>query len=155
MWINGQEGMTVRFVTHLGHYLDGSRYAASHRGRDCVSIMYLPKLVMNRDSTRFRNIDGEIEIQVTEPDEEFQINKEVRQGSVLFPSLFNLHTEKISREAEEMNRVNVGGVNISNLRYAYDTVFLAGNNTDLQELGAAIENKGKRYGMEMNMTKTK
>ena len=54
-----------------------------------------------------------------------------------------------------MNGVNVGRVNINNLRYADDTVLLAENNTDLQELVTAINNKGKRYGMEINITKTK
>ena len=86
---------------------------------------------------------------------EFQIKKGVRQGCVLSPSLFNLYTEKIFREVEEMNGVIIGGVNINNLRYADDTVLLAENNTDLQELVTAINDKGKRYGMEMNITKTK
>ena len=54
-----------------------------------------------------------------------------------------------------MNGVNVGGVNINNLRYADDMVLLAENNTDLQELVTAINNKGKRYGMEVNITRTK
>jgi len=58
----------------------------------------------------------------------------VRQGCVLSPSLFNLYTEKIFREVEEMNGVNVGGVNTKNIRYADDTVVRAENNTDLEEL---------------------
>ena len=86
---------------------------------------------------------------------EFQIKQGVRQGCVLSPSLFNLYTEKIFREIEEMNGVNIGGVNINNLRYADDTVLLAENNTDLQDLVTATNNKGKRYGMEINITKTK
>ena len=86
---------------------------------------------------------------------EFQVKQGVRQGCVLSPSLFNLYTEKIFREIEEMNGVNIGGVNINNLRYADDTVLLAENNTDLQDLVTAINNKGKRYGMEINITKTK
>ena len=86
---------------------------------------------------------------------EFQTKQGVGQGCVLSPSLFNLYTEKIFREIEEMNGVNVGGVNVNNLRYADDTVLLAENNTDLQELVTAINNKGKRYGMEINITKTK
>ena len=43
-----------------------------------------------------------------------------------------------------MNGVNVAGVNINNLRYADDTV----------QLVTVINDKGKRYGMEMNITKT-
>ena len=41
--------------------------------------------------------------------EEFQVKKGVRQGCVLSPSLFNLYTEKIFREIEDMEGVNVGG----------------------------------------------
>ena len=74
---------------------------------------------------------------------EFQIKKAVRQGCVLSPSLFNLYTEKIFREVEEMNGVNVGRVNIKNLRYTDDTVLLEENNTDLQELVTAINDKEK------------
>ena len=42
--------------------------------------------------------------------EEFQIKKGVRQGCVLLPSLFNLYTEKILREIEDMECVNVGDI---------------------------------------------
>ena len=57
IWINGSEGMTSRCVTHLGHNFDGSRSVASHRGRDWSPSMYLLKLVIDRKSIRFRNID--------------------------------------------------------------------------------------------------
>ena len=57
--------------------------------------------------------------------EEFQVKKGVRQGCVLSPSLFNLYTEKLFREIEDMEGVNVGGHNINNLRYADDTSLLA------------------------------
>ena len=56
---------------------------------------------------------------------EFKIKNGVRQGCVLSPNLFNLYTEKIFREVEDMKGVNIGGVNINNLRYADDTVLLA------------------------------
>ena len=48
--------------------------------------------------------------------EEFQIKKAARQGCVLSASVFNLYTEKIFREIEDMEGVNVGGHNINNLR---------------------------------------
>ena len=65
---------------------------------------------------------------------EFKIRKGVRQGCVLSPNLFNLYTEKIFREVEDMKGVNIGGVNINNLKYADDTVLLAGSPVDLQAL---------------------
>ena len=86
---------------------------------------------------------------------EFKIKKGVRQGCVLSPNLFNLYTEKISREVEDMKGINIGGVNINNLRYADDTVLLAEGPMFLQALLTAVNEKGKPYGMEMNIIKTK
>ena len=86
---------------------------------------------------------------------EFKIKKGVRQGCVLSPNLFNLYTEKIFREVEDMKGVNIGGVNINNLRYADDTVSLAEGPMFLQALLTAVNEKGKPYGMEMNIIKTK
>ena len=86
---------------------------------------------------------------------ELQIKKGMRQGCVLSLSLFNLYTENIYREVEEMRGDNVGGVNINDLRYADDTLLFAENNTDLQGVVTAINDIGKRYVMEMNIAKTK
>ena len=85
---------------------------------------------------------------------EFKIKKGVRQGCVLSPNLFNLYTEKIFREVEDMKGVYIGGVNINNLRYADDTVLLA-SPMFLQALLTAVNEKSKLYGMEMNIIKTK
>ena len=79
----------------------------------------------------------------------------VRQGCVLSPNLFNLYTEKIFREVEDMKGVNIGGVNINNVRYADDTVLLAEGPMFLQALLTAVSEKGKPYGMEMSIFKTK
>ena len=86
---------------------------------------------------------------------EFKIKKGVRQGCVLSPHLFNLYTEKIFREVEDMKGINIGGVNINNLRYADNTVSLAEGPMFLQALLTAVNEKGKPYGMEMNIIKTK
>ena len=87
--------------------------------------------------------------------EEFQVKKCVRQGCVLSPSLFNLYTEKIFREIEDMEGVNVGVHNINNLRYADDTSLLALEEQKLQNLLNTVNDKGKLYGMEINVKKTK
>ena len=62
---------------------------------------------------------------------------------------------KIFREVEDMKGVNIGGVNINNLRYADDTVLLEEGPMFLQALLIAVNEKGKPYGMEMNIIKTK
>ena len=87
--------------------------------------------------------------------EEFKIKKGVRQGCVLSASLFNLYTEKIFREIDNANGVVIGGTNINNNRYADDTALMATTAVDLQELTTKIHEKGKTYGMEINVKKTK
>ena len=54
----------------------------------------------------------------------FQIGKEVRQGCILSPCLFNLYAEYIMRNAgleEAQAGIKIAGRNIKNLRYADDT----------------------------------
>ena len=57
----------------------------------------------------------------------FQIGKEVRQGCILSPCLFNLHAEYIMRNAgleEAQAGIKIAGRNINNLRYADDTILM-------------------------------
>ena len=82
--------------------------------------------------------------------EEFQVKKGVRQGCV-----YLICTQKIFREIEDMEGVNVGGHNINNLRYADDTSLLALEEQKLQNLLNTVNDKGKLYGMEINVKKTK
>ena len=58
----------------------------------------------------------------------FQIGKEVHQGYILSPCLFNLYAEYIMRNArldEAQARIKIAGRNINNLRYADDTTLMA------------------------------
>ena len=53
----------------------------------------------------------------------FQIGKEVHQGCILSPCLFNLYAEYIMRNAgleEAQAGLKIAGRNINNLRYADD-----------------------------------
>ena len=54
-----------------------------------------------------------------------------------------------------MKGVNVGGTNYNNLRYAVDTVLLAGIEKELSELISKINEVGKQFGMKINVKKTK
>ncbi|GFR72204.1 retrovirus-related Pol polyprotein from type-1 retrotransposable element R2 [Elysia marginata] len=87
--------------------------------------------------------------------DEVDIKKGVRQGCVLSPSLFNLYTEYIFPEIDDVPGLKVNGENINNLRYADDTVLLAESENDLQNLVTIIEEKSKQYGLMMNTKKTK
>ena len=53
-----------------------------------------------------------------------------------------------------MESVNVGG-HINNLRHADDTSLLALEEQKLQNLLTTVNDKGKLYGMEINVKKTK
>ena len=58
----------------------------------------------------------------------FKIGKEVLQGCILSPCLFNLYAEYIMRNAgleEAQAGIKIIGRNINNLRYADDTTLMA------------------------------
>ena len=58
----------------------------------------------------------------------FKIGKEVRQGCILSPSLFNLYAEYTMRNArldEAQAGIKIARKNISNFRYADDTTLMA------------------------------
>ena len=57
-----------------------------------------------------------------------QIGKEVCQGCILSPCLFNLYAEYIMRNAgmdETQAEIKIGGENINNLKYADNTTLSA------------------------------
>ena len=58
----------------------------------------------------------------------FKVGKEVRQGCILLPCLFNLYAEYIMRNTgleEPQSGIKIAGTNINNLRYADDTTLMA------------------------------
>ena len=76
-----------------------------------------------------------------------------RQGCVLSPYLFNLFTELIFENDEE--GVSIGGRRIINLRYADDTGITKKSERELQILANRVNEESKRFGMKMNIKKTK
>ena len=67
----------------------------------------------------------------------FQIGKEVRQGCILLPCLFNLYAEYIMRNTglqEAQAGIKIARRNISNLRYADDTTLMAESEEELKSL---------------------
>ena len=86
-----------------------------------------------------------------------QVRMGVRQGCVLSPLLFNLYSEAIFQEAlEDVEMgVKVNGVWINNIRYADDTVLIADNIHDLQQLVNKVGEQSKAMGLNINIKKTK
>ena len=64
----------------------------------------------------------------------FQIGKEVCQGCILSPCLFNFYAEYIMRKAgldEAQAGIKIAWGNINNLRYADDTTLMAESEEEL------------------------
>ena len=67
----------------------------------------------------------------------FQTGKEVHQGYILLPCLFNLYAEYNMQNAgldEAQARIKIVGRNISNLRYADDTNLMAESEEEIKSL---------------------
>ena len=76
----------------------------------------------------------------------FQIGKEVRQGCILSPCLFNIYAEYIMRNArlyEAQAGIKIAGRNINNLRYADDTTLMAESEEKLQSLLMKVKEKSE------------
>ena len=66
----------------------------------------------------------------------FQIGKEVRQGCILSPCLFNLYAEYLMRNAwleEAQARIKIARRNINNFRYADDTTLMTESEEELEK----------------------
>jgi hypothetical protein len=85
-----------------------------------------------------------------------KIGRRVRQGCCLSPILFNLYSEYLTKEAlEGFGDFKIGGQVIGTVKHADDVVLLAREETVLQGVVGRLIEIGRRYGMEMNLDKTK
>ena len=87
----------------------------------------------------------------------FQIGKEVHQGCILSPCLFNLYAEYIMRNArleEAQAGIKIAGININNLRYADDTTLAAESEEELNSLLMKVEEESENVGLKLNIQKT-
>ena len=51
--------------------------------------------------------------------------------------------------------IKIAGRNINNLRYAYDTTFMAESKEVLKSLSMKVKEEGEKAGLELNIQKTK
>ena len=88
----------------------------------------------------------------------FQIGKEVHQGCILSPCLFNLYAEYIMRNAgleEAQAGIKIARRNINNLRYADDTTLMAESEEKLKSLLMKVKEESENVGLKLNIQKTK
>ena len=85
----------------------------------------------------------------------FDIKIGVRQGCVASPILYNTFSEKIMKSIEDMKGVNIGRMNINNLRFADDTAGIADSDEKLQLLMSTLKDACDKHGMEINTKKNK
>ena len=84
----------------------------------------------------------QLELDMEQDIDWFQIGKGVRQGCILSPCLFNFHAEYIMRNAglgEGQAGNKIAGRNINNLRYADDTTLMA-ESEELKSLWTELMN---------------
>ena len=88
----------------------------------------------------------------------FQIRKEVGQGCILSPCLFNLYAEYIMRNPglyEAQAGIKIARRNINNLIYADETTLMAENEEVLKSLLMKVKEESERASLKFNIQKTK
>ena len=88
----------------------------------------------------------------------FQIGKEVHQGCILSPCLFNFYAEYIMRNAgleETQAGIKITRRNINNLRYADDTKLMSESKEELKSLLMKVKEESEKPGLKLNIQKTK
>ena len=88
----------------------------------------------------------------------FQIGKEVRQGCILSPCLFNFYVEYIMRNVgleEAQAGIKNTRRNINNLRYADDTTLMAESKEELMSLFMKVKEENEKAGIKLSIHKTK
>ena len=104
----------------------------------------------------------QVEMQLLEPDLEQEtgskLGKELCQGCILSPCLFNFYAEYIMRNAgldEAQAGIKIAGRNINNLRYAGDTTLKAESKEELKSLLMKVKEESEKLGLKLNIQKMK
>ena len=88
----------------------------------------------------------------------FQIRKEVLQGCIFSPCLFNFYAEYIMRNTgldEAQVGIKIVGRYINNLRYTDDTTLMAEIEEELKSLLMKVKEESEKVGVKFNIQKTK
>ena len=86
------------------------------------------------------------------------MKKEVCQGCILSPCLFNLYAEYIiwnARVDEAQAGIKIARRNIINLRCADDTTLMAESEEELKSLLMKVKEDSEKVGLKLHIQKTK
>ena len=88
----------------------------------------------------------------------FQIGKEVFQGYIFSPCLFNLYKEYIMwnfRLEEAQAEIKISGRNIYNLRYSDNITLMAESEEELRSLLMTVKEESGKAGLKLNIQKAR
>ena len=84
----------------------------------------------------------------------FQIGKGIHQDCILSPCLFNLDAEYIMRNTgleEAQAGIKIARRNLSNFRYADDTILMAESEEELKSLLMKVKVESEKVGLKLNI----
>ena len=84
----------------------------------------------------------------------FQTGRRVRQGCILSPWLFNLYAEYILQNAvldKAWAGMKIVKRNISYLRYADDTTFMAESQEEIKSFLMKVKEESEKVGLKFNI----
>ena len=87
-----------------------------------------------------------------------KLGKEICQGCILSPCLFNFYAEYIMRNTgleEAQAGIKIAGRNFNNLRYADDTTLMPESEEELKSLLMKVKEGSEKVGLKLNIQKTK
>src|ERR1041385_1407630 len=89
--------------------------------------------------------------------EESDMGRGVRQGCCMSPLLFSIYAESMMIEAMEgiEEGIKVGGKLVADVRFADDQAMASGTPRGLQKIMDRLSETADRYGMKINVKKTK
>ena len=87
----------------------------------------------------------------------FHIGKEIQQGCILSPCLFNFYAEYIMRNTgldDSQAGIKIAGRNITILRYADDTTLTAESEGELKSILMRMKKETEKAGLKLDIQKT-